>query len=374
MKLLVNASNLHFGGGVQVAASFIDELSRMKDRAKNLSVLVSSEVNSNLMRIGCHPSAFAYYEIFDTYGLSSAWASLRGKFSQYDLVFTIFGPAYFFRQNFISVVGFAQAWIIYPDSDAVSTVSWFNKYKHGLKYWLQSLFFRRADRLIVEAAHVKTALVAKGLARENMVNVVPNCISSLYFNPEQWTALSIAEAKLETLKIGYVGRDYAHKNLSVLPEVRSKLRDIYKLNVEFFVTFSDDEWQRRSEIFRREVSNVGVLSVSQCPTFYQQMDAVIFPSLLECFSATPLEAMVMGRPLFASDRDFVRDVCQDWVNYFDPLDTDDIAKVIALYFSSNKLDAGNRLISAQRHAENFSSAKGRAFCYLEIIERALNGR
>jgi glycosyltransferase involved in cell wall biosynthesis len=374
LKLLVNASNLHFGGGVQVAASFIDELSRMENRAGDFSVLVSTEVNGNLVHIGCQTSGFARYEVFDNYGLSSMWASLLGKFRDYDLVFTVFGPAYFVTQRFFSVVGFAQAWIIYPDSSAALDLSKFSRYKSRLKYWLQSFFFRRADRLIVEAAHVKAGLVANGIAGNEGVDIVPNCISSLYSEPGKWTPLVVDPVPSGILRVGYVGRDYAHKNLSVLPDVRRKLRENYNLDVEFYVTFSEDEWQERSEVFRREVNNVGVLAVSQCPSFYQQMDAVIFPSLLECFSATPLEAMAMGKPLFASDRSFVRDVCLEWANYFDPLNTDDIAKVMASYFAGEQSVCKERLLAAQQHGKNFSSAQGRAHRYLEIIEDILNGR
>ncbi|WP_416740232.1 glycosyltransferase family 4 protein [Pseudomonas sp. NFX71] len=374
MKLLVNASNLHFGGGVQVAASFIDELSRMESRAGDFSVMVSTEVNSNLMRIGCQTSGFARYEVFDNYGLSSVWASLLGKFKEYDLVFTVFGPAYFFTQRFLSVVGFAQAWIIYPDSNAAVEFSKFSRYKARFKYWLQSLFFRRADRLIVEADHVKVALVSNNIAGKEKVDVVPNCISSLYSEPGKWAPLVVDPVPSGILKVGYVGRDYVHKNLSVLPDVRRKLRESYQLDVEFYVTFSDDEWQERSAVFRREVKNVGVLAISQCPSFYQQMDAVIFPSLLECFSATPLEAMVMGKPLFASDRSFVRDVCKGWADYFEPLNTDDIARVMATYFSGEESVRKERLLAAQQHAMNYSSAQGRALRYLEIIEDVLNGR
>ncbi len=43
----------------------------------------------------------------------------------------------------------------------------------------------------------------------------------------------------------------------------------------------------------------------------------------------PLEAMRMGLPLFASDRDFVRSVCGDVPIYFDPEDVLAAAEVLA---------------------------------------------
>lgn len=374
MKWLLNASNLHVGGGVQVATSFIDELSRIAKPAQNISLLVSDEVDGNLVRIGCDTTHFASYEVFNTYGLSSVRASWQGKFSGYDLVFTVFGPAYFLFQPFFSVVGFAQAWIIYPDNDAALKASFLNRYKYRFKYWLQSLFFRRADRLIVEAMHVKNGLVSQGFSAGHKISVVPNCISSLYFDSAKWSPLRREVAASSALRIGYVGRDYMHKNLGGLPDVRRALRECYQLDVEFYVTFSDAEWQARSDLFRTEINNVGVLEVSECPSFYQSLDAVIFPSLVECFSATPLEAMVMAKPVFASDRDFIRDICGDLVSYFDPHDINDIARVIASYFALDSQTRAAGLLAAQEHAAGFSSAQGRAQSYLEIIEDLLSGR
>ena len=141
-----------------------------------------------------------------------------------------------------------------------------------------------------------------------------------------------------------------------------------KMKFHFYTTLNDEEWATKDEDFKKYVSTVGSLTPDQCPSFYQQVDGVIFPSLLECFSATPLEAMVMTKPLFSSDRGFVRDVCGDYSLYFDPEDAADIAEKIANYFKSN-IDYSERLTEARNHALNFSSARGRAEKYLEIIQQ-----
>ena len=94
-----------------------------------------------------------------------------------------------------------------------------------------------------------------------------------------------------------MGRNYQqeHVNFPVLIET---LRREYDIRASMQVTFTDEECAACDETFRAAVSNAGSLSVAQCPSFYRSMDAVILPSLLECFSATPLEAMVMdGRCL-----------------------------------------------------------------------------
>ena len=58
------------------------------------------------------------------------------------------------------------------------------------------------------------------------------------------------------------------------------------------------------------------MSLAQCPSYFKELDGIILPSLLECFSATPLEALIMGKPIFLSDRQFNKDVVGDFYFYF----------------------------------------------------------
>ena len=75
----------------------------------------------------------------------------------------------------------------------------------------------------------------------------------------------------------------------------------------------------------------------------------------------------MRKPLFASDHGFVSDVCGEHAYYFDPLDPDAIANVIAGYFNvRQKTEA--ELDSALEHVLAFSNARERAQKYLQLIE------
>jgi glycosyltransferase involved in cell wall biosynthesis len=81
--------------------------------------------------------------------------------------------------------------------------------------------------------------------------------------------------------------------------------------------------------------------------------------------------MAMEKPLFASDRRFVKDVCGDLALYFDPHEPENVADVIASYIKNQHGNDAARLAEARQHAVNFSSAKGRAERYLEIIRAEL---
>lgn len=367
-RVLINSANLHQGGGVQVAASFLSELLSADELDEQFTVWASTEVATSLQKSGVAFQRLPNVEVVDEYGLS-AWLSKRNKaLSDFDLVFTIFGPNYFRNKNYTNLVGFAQPWIL--DDSAYSLLSPLSRLKTKLKFFAQKLFFKTADAFVVELEHVRDGLYTKGIAKPGSVHVAYNCISSLYLKPETWQPLESGITS-PNFKVGFLGRDYAHKNTSILPGVKSILAEKYGLNVDFFVTFNEQEWANKPEAFRSSIANVGSLAVTQCPSFYQALDAVIFPSLLECFSATPLESMAMEKPLFASDRRFVKDICGDFALYFDPLDPENVADVIASYIQNQHGKDSERLALAREHAINFSSAKGRAERYLEIIRTEL---
>lgn len=368
-RVLIFASNLRGGGGVQVAASVIEELSAISSAAVNISVLASTEVDSNVKLLNIDTSRFYSYEVRNFYGVSTLWSGLSNYLKNFDGILTVFGPLYIWSPTTLSVVGFAQPWIVYPQNEIFAELSKFKQLTLRLKYWIQSRFFSRADVLVVELEHVKLRLLNAGLKDNGSIKVVHNCISTLYRQPERWLSVEVPPSRA-CLRLGFLGRNYPHKNTKIIPAVRFYLERNYGMSVDFYVTFNDQEWNNCTSEFRASVKNVGALSVAQCPAFYSEMDGIIFPSLLECFSATPLEAMAMERPLFAADRPFIHDVCGEHAHYFDPTSPKDAAACIAEYFFE-KEKRGLELGAAREHALSFSTAPERARKLMACMAEAL---
>lgn len=353
---------------MQVGASFLGEILDLDYSDLDIVFWVSSEVQDSLLKQGVSLPDELSFEVVDIFGLKGFFAPVNRRLKDFDLVFTIFGPNYLRPSKYINVVGFAQLWVL--DSSAYITLSLVSRIKSRLKFFIQKCLFKAADALVVELEHVRDGLYTDRIANPGSVHVAYNCISSLYLKPETWQPLE-ASIDSSNFKVGFLGRDYAHKNTSILPRAKCILVEKYGLDVDFFVTFNEHEWAKKSEVFRSSIVNVGSLAVTQCPSFYQALDAVIFPSLLECFSVTPLEAIAMEKPLFASDRRFVKDICGDFALYFDPLNPESVADVIAGYIRDQHGKDSERLALAREHAINFSSAKGRAERYLQIIRTEL---
>lgn len=372
-SVLINAANLHVGGGVQVAASFISELAGLRDKIKSIRLFIyaSSEVDANLAASGFDRGSFENYFVFDVYGLGALKSSVGKRFVGFDAVFTVFGPLYLFRSIPNHIVGFAQSWIIYPNNEAINDLSVVGRVLLRFKFLVQWLFFRLADRLVVELPHVKNGLANVKSYPGDRIDVVPNCVSAIYFSKPLWAPMKqLSGLDADVVNIGIVSRDYPHKNINFLLDVSRELKFLGKKRYQFFVTLTQEEWSVRSEEFRNSLVNVGPLSVAECPTFYQAMDGVIFPSLLESFSATPLEAMVMKRPLFASDRGFVRDCCGDHAIYFDPLKPSQAAKLIDRWYCElSRSERDERINLAHAHVVNLPGSRHRALAYLDIIHK-----
>ncbi len=365
-RILINAANLHSGGGVQVAVSFLNELIYLGE--VDSDVIVSSKVHNELKSINAKVEIFNSYNVHNASGFSSL---IDLKFINFIMsnrtVFTIFGPLYSWRKPENSIVGFAQPWIVYADNKIYKSYGFFYKAIVRLKFFLQKYFYFKSDKLIVELDHVKKEL--KNLANKVEVVVVNNCISSIYSNSKQWQSIDYVRADQSIVLLGIVTRDYPHKNLNILPDVAEILKHKYKFNARFLVTLTSEEWLKKDDRFRAYVDNVGSISVAQCPSFYNLLDGVIFPSLLECFSATPIEAMIMKKPVFASDRLFVRQACEDFVNYFDPIEPDSIAKSIYKYFLKEKSQNSTFIESAHNQALKYSNPSERAKKYINIIRQ-----
>ena len=369
-NVLINCSNLHVGGGVAVATSFIDCLSVIDHGDLSISLLLSTEVMNNLNKLNTDLSDFSNIKVFDFQGLNSIWGRLDRYFIGMDLVFTVFGPAYFAASRTKHLFGFAQPNIIYPNNLYSSSLNSIKRLKVKSKFKLQELFFARSDYLVVELEHVKKNLKKKLLFKNKEVEVVSSSVHYIYQDTDSWSSFILPKSKA-SLKLGLISRNYPHKNLKILPNVKQILLQKYNLAVDFFVTFNDEEWNDCNNFFKESVINVGGLTLNQCPSFYESLDGVVFPSLLECFSAVPIEAMMSRKPLFASNLPFIRDVCMDYCEYFEPLDEYSIAESIYNYFSRSNLEKEEFIELAYKHVQSFPNANQRAISYLKLIRSIL---
>ncbi|WP_060983173.1 glycosyltransferase [Vibrio splendidus] len=360
MKKLINISNLHIGGGIQVAVSFLTDLYELE--RYDFNIVCSNKVHESL-KDDFDVTRFDSFKLLDVFGFD--FNNHHSLFDGYDVIFTLFGPFYSKLDTPKHICGFAQAWIAYPKNEAYSNLSFFQKIKMKVKFGVQKRFFEKYDHLVVEQAHVKNALISIGF-NSNNISVVSNTISPLFYDSLCWSNIPNSFVK-KKFTIGFMGRAYSHKNLKVLKSVSGILNHNFNIDADFVFTLDENEMEALGFDVLPNFYSLGSLTLNQCPSFYDLLDCFVFPSLLECFSVSPLEALKMGIPVAASDRDFVREVCGDAAVYFDPLNEYDIARVISEIFISDTLRQ-ELIEEAAKRICSLPNSTDRTIKYIELME------
>jgi glycosyltransferase involved in cell wall biosynthesis len=350
-----------------VATSTILDLSLKDNAISDFHIITSSEVHENLINLNLDFNLFFKYEVSNFYGFISIFKKKPFIKNPHNKLFVFFGPLYTFRINCFCIMGFAQPWIIYPKNEIYNRSILHKKLFYKLKYKIQKYFYNLSNILFVEHLHVRDELFKINIFKNKDIKIIQNSISNIFLKKSNWLDISDDRLNSTKFKIGFLGRNYPHKNTSILPSIKKILQNKYELDVLFFVTFDNDEWNNCNQDFKNEILNLGVLTLAQCPTFYNKINAVIFPSLLECFSATPIEALFMGKPLFASNRSYITNICLNYAYYFNPIDPDDIAKVISNYIIKNINSDNNKLHAKEYVLENFNSTN-RTNQYLDLLK------
>ncbi len=364
-KILINATNLHEGGGVQVATSFLKDLVSLNlDKNLEFSAFVSVEVDCNIEEKSVYKNFFSEYRIVEAkeIGLLNSH-----KLNCYDVVFTVFGPFFlpFYRKKHIS--GFAQPWVIHPVEDVLYQFKFYKRFLLKFKYLLASYVFTKADLLIVESDHIRKLLMTKGY--KNRIEVVENAISTIFFDKREWQPIPEYFFASKKINIGVLSGSYPHKNLDFVIRLAQRLELIHPNRFNFVFTLKP---QKYDELLKgRQISsvcNIGVISLRQCPIFYNNIQGVILPSLLECFSITPFEAMLMKKIIFLSDRSFFREVCLNHAVYFDPLSVNNAISMLENFFlKEGGLSIEEHLKSAHNFVVSKRTSDSKAKSYIRLI-------
>ncbi|SNY64178.1 glycosyltransferase [Enterobacter sp. CC120223-11] len=335
MNLLINASNLYVGGGVQVAVSLIQELvfNGVEFKAA-ISPKVHEQLNETELKkcilIEKSPSGIFNFKI-------RRLLDDIVKENQIDKVLTIFGPSYWSPKNVKHIVGYALPWLIYDISKIYPELSVREKIKFQILRVIQPYFYKKnADVIITETEDVNLRVRhLLGYPDENVVTI-SNTLN------KKMTDADICDSSLsqffpvkkeEDIYLLTISHNYPHKNLKVIKSLLNKLPENYK----FILTVNHDFLLDIPPEMHHRVFCIGFARLNQCAYLYEYCDAVFLPTVLECFSASYLESMYFNKFILTSDLPFARTICGDSAAYFNPYNENDIALVIQSVFSDVKV-------------------------------------
>ncbi len=322
MKVLVNATTLVKGGGIQVAASFIVEACR--DAAGiDWHYAVSAQIAEELQSLDVAAANLRVFPVSPTRDKAARKALLELEAQvEPDVVFSVFGPAYV-RFRAPHLCGVAVGWVTHSTRLAFAALPGpVARLKTLLTCIFKGLWLRPAQRWVVEAENARAGLHRRVRVPLDAIDVVPNTCAAVFTEAAMPAASRPADT--DTVRLLYVSAYYPHKNIEFIPEVAAAIRrQAPDRQFEFVITLPDDEpglarvMRRAAELGVADcIRNVGRVSLNQVIGLYRDTHICFMPSLLETFSATYPEAMALGRPIVTSDLDFARATCGDAAEYF----------------------------------------------------------
>jgi glycosyltransferase involved in cell wall biosynthesis len=206
----------------------------------------------------------------------------------------------------------------------------------------------------------------------NKVKVLPNAVSEFAKTDQKHAEVPAVFRQNGFFNLLLVGKFYPHKNQELLIELFRRYADKLR-DVRCIVTVATDQRLsakkflsdiRRYDL-QKHIVNAGSLKQSELAGYYFNSDAMFFPTLLESFSTTYLEAMHFGLPILTSNLDFARYVCDDAALYFDPWDPSDIIDKILYMKNNSKLREKLIQKGRQRISSFFMS-------WEEVVTKAIN--
>lgn len=373
MKLLIDATNIKTGGGVQVATSLITELLTPKYASIQSSFVVSEQVHKQLPVTDYRRITVINTGAKTLLPFNQDKKRLKILANKFDVVFTVFGPCFWGNAK-NHVIGFANAWLVTPNTIAYDVFNPFDAWVYRLKnYLLAKILYDKNAFYFTESFAVKEKFIALFNAKEEQIEVVSNTLPYVYENKTQIRSTYKLPCKYDKyFKLISITYNYPHKNLKVIERVGEILqRDGFK--AIFIVTFSDREYKKMSTGFKKYSYNIGPLDVRDCPSVYEQCDALFLPTLIECFSVSYLEAMYNKLPILTSDLDFAKEICSSSGLYFDPFSHSDIAEKIKQLISS--ADLSDELIAnGIKMLTNYPDNSEKISAYIEHIRHFIGDK
>jgi glycosyltransferase involved in cell wall biosynthesis len=221
---------------------------------------------------------------------------------------------------------------------------WFfpgRKQKGALKQMLYRVVIRQACR---NASHIIAITEATKQDIVRLLKIDPAKITVVYEAASERYHQLIQPANLEQIKrkfnitkpyFIYTGQWRAHKNVIRLIRAFALIRRRYQLDHQLVLVGRVDSVYPQVMATIKElglqddVVLTGYVADDELPYLYNGADCFVFPSLYEGFGLPPLEAMACGTPVVSSNVSCMPEVLGDAAVYFNPLDVEEMAKVMA---------------------------------------------
>lgn len=370
MNIIINSSNLKKGGGLQVAISFIYECRNFNEHRYHIFLSPQME---NLVDQSLFSDNFIFY-IFNNPSRFIIFDKTIKKLDQEeekinpDCVFSVFGPTYW-KPKSKHVMGFANGLYLYGDLPYMKNLKGLEKLKFILtKFYHRYLLKYNADIYVLQTKDMKDRFSKFINKPVDCMSVISSKYDSVFEKKIKELNLLPSKAKNEFWFIT-ISAYYPSKNLEIINELVKFIKE-KNLNIKFVLTFPEEVIKNKFEHSKKYIINLGPVKLEECPYIYSRGDALFLPTLVESFTASYPEAMIMKKPILTSNYSFATTVCKNAALYFNPYDVNDIMQKIILIYSDKEVY--NKLVTQGLiEVEKLPSSKDRAEQYLKLCKKVV---
>lgn len=321
MTLIVHAPNVHQGGGRTLLLSVLNAAAAQDSIALLDARLDTSGLPPNVLLERFPPT------------LSGRWNAERrirqlGQPGDTVLCFGNLPPLF---RNRGRVVVFLQNRYLFGQRD-LRAFAWWDRWRIRLE---RCWFSQRMDKAAMHV-YVQTASMADELLRETGVvaHVFPFIPTDAPSKPD---AGRLDPPEFDFI---YVASGEPHKNHRQLIDAWVLLGQQGSFP-SLCLTLDPrrhadllDHLRQAQERHGLRITNLGNVAATDMARCYQRSRALIYPSTLESFGLPLIEAMQLGLPIIASERDYVRDVVTPNES-FDPSSPLSIARAVSRFMRQN---------------------------------------
>lgn len=370
MKIIINTTNLKIGGALQVAISFIYECVDFDEN--EYFVFLSPSMNKEIKQ-ELFPNNFKFYTFknpsrFILFDKTMKELDKEERKINPDIVFSVFGPTYW-KPKSKHIMGFANGLYLYEESPYFDSFSILEKLKFNLKKeYHRRLLKNNADLYVLQTEDMKNRFSKFIDVSKNKMAVVSSRHDSVFENKVVDLKL-LPEKSSDEFWFVSISAYYPHKRLDLINELVPIIKQ-EQLNIKFVLTVLDDIIEKKFSNSKEYIINLGTVKLEECPYVYSKCDALFLPTLIESFTASYPEAMIMKKPILTSYYSFAKTVCKGAALYFDPYNIDDIMAQIRRIYSDKALY--NDLVEEGLVVvQELPSSKDRARQYLSLCKKVV---
>ena len=368
MNILINASNLKKGGGLQVADSVCRELNKYPHHK---FLVVYYKV------LAICAEEIAKYDNVETLEFETPVSAVtimtgRCKFldelvkaRKINAVLTIFGPS-IWKPQVPHLSGFAQGHIVLQDSPFWDMLT----LKKRIRLWAKLKFIEFSLNKSSDYYYTENPMITERLQKKfprKRIFTVTNNANQVFYKPEQWDR-NVKLPIFDGITLLTVAANYPHKNLPIIIPACHYLEEHFpELHFRFVLTINEMDMAGLDDCARKHIVFLGPVKIEQVPYLYEQCDVMFLPTLLECFSASYAEAMLMRKPILTSDLIFARGLCGEAALYYQATSTEQLGE--SIYRLSNDDTLKKRLIgNGESVLMKFDTYEQRAKKLFDILE------